>query len=300
MSQANKKLQGVDISETVSFKGREIDKNERYNWPEIQSNSTLMMLHKGCLQLDLPYQRQASNAIVMRIRSEWDDQLLGTLMVSFRDEVYNLLDGMHRVLAALGRADITVLPCRVFYGLTLEQEAKLFERFNTKRNSVRVIDRFKALLIARDPIAVAVERTLALRDFTVSARPMHHRHIKAVTQLCSIMETQGSEALFWVVRMAADIASVRTDVVNEELLRGLRWVHRKVVCNMDPFAVPELEERLQKLCLTEFYKDLRGRKISLGLTAGGSIDPLAGQVLLDMVNRGRRRNKFVAVKKEAS
>jgi hypothetical protein len=301
MSQASQKFEGVDISETVTLAGKVYDKAKKYNWREINATSELMMIDKTKLVLDLPYQRAASNSIVLRIRGEWEDELLGTIMVSFRDGLLNVLDGMHRVLAALGRADIKLLPCRVFYGLTLEEEATLFARYNTKRNSVKIIDRFKAMLIAGDSTALKVEEILAECGLTVSNTPSNNKQVKAVAQLSSIMDSQGEAALRWVVSMAVNIASLQNDRVNDELLRGLSWVHRRVL--MAPMTLldlkrrQQLQDRLAQVCCAEFNKQVRNRK---ALTGQKNNEGLIGQVLLDMINTGLRR-KFVAsaVKEDA-
>lgn len=100
------------------------------------------------------------------IAQQWDDRKCAPLIVSYHDTEgkFFILDGQHRYLAAklLNR---DALPCRVLCGLSLTDEARIFaaQSDNTKRVSAK--DAFRALLVASDPAAVALEAMFIRHGF---------------------------------------------------------------------------------------------------------------------------------------
>jgi hypothetical protein len=90
----------------------------------------------------------------------WD--LFGVPVLSLRaDGSYLQLDGQHRLKAAVmaGQGETPVL-CEVHEGLSPRQEAELFLRLNGGRSAVRVYDKFRARVVAKEPIAIQITATL--------------------------------------------------------------------------------------------------------------------------------------------
>lgn len=84
-------------------------------------------LNSSRLELDYSYQRPTEPERVRSIVSQFDPALVNLLKVSARDGHYYVFDGGH-TLAALrtinGNKDFPVL-CKIYYGLTYEEEAIL-------------------------------------------------------------------------------------------------------------------------------------------------------------------------------
>ena len=110
--------------------------------------STEELLSTGELYSGQPYQRPVSDPAVDRLVREWDPRLLTPLAVSYREGRYNLVDGQHRICAMRkknGGKDVTTL-CRVYRGLTYEQEAELYYKLDKAKGHLRLSHATKALV----------------------------------------------------------------------------------------------------------------------------------------------------------
>lgn len=114
---------------------------------------TPMMLPVGKLTIDTTYQRHTDEAHLNKLIKNWVDNYSGCLEVNHRnDDVYAVFDGGHRTKAAKTRfGDDHMLLCKVFSGLTVEEEADLFTELNKIRKPIKVIDLAKSGMKAEDP-----------------------------------------------------------------------------------------------------------------------------------------------------
>lgn len=98
---------------------------------------------------DMRYQRQVS-ARVKRIASEYDENKLGVIVVSQREDgTYWVIDGQHRVQATLQKkGENATLLALVYYGMTPKDEAVMFA---TQHDNVKAPTKgefFKAQMFA--------------------------------------------------------------------------------------------------------------------------------------------------------
>ena len=110
--------------------------------------STEELLSTSELYSGQPYQRPVNDPVVDRLVREWDPRLLTPLVVSYRDGRYNLVDGQHRVCAMRKKnngKDVTAL-CRVYRGMTYEQEAELYYKLDKAKGHLRLAHATKALV----------------------------------------------------------------------------------------------------------------------------------------------------------
>lgn len=84
-------------------------------------------IHTDRLTSGLPYQRPVNMKEVDRLIREWDGRLLEPVAVSFRDGKFYVVDGQHRIAAMrkMNGGDGVMVSCKVYGGLTYEQEADL-------------------------------------------------------------------------------------------------------------------------------------------------------------------------------
>lgn len=98
--------------------------------------------------------------------ANFNPEALGTITVSHRsDGSLIVVDGNHRV-AACRIAGEEYIPAKVFYDLTLEEEAGLFRELS---EAVRLTTYalFRARLVALDPVAVAIFKICEYHDVTI-------------------------------------------------------------------------------------------------------------------------------------
>ena len=147
-------------------KGSSITKIERYRWnTETGTPGVFRDIHKKDLLVDHTYQRSLSDSRVGALTRDWVWEAVGVLAVAQRENgQYYVMDGQHRLAAALRRADVSTLPCLVF---TDANEAKLFIQLNTHRKPPTMLQTFRARVHAEDPVAVAIEDFLSVRGLFV-------------------------------------------------------------------------------------------------------------------------------------
>lgn len=87
------------------------------------------------------YQRKLRHEDCEEYLKEFDWRMVGVLLISYRDGKYYIVDGQHRqVLLQMQGVEETL--CQIITGLTYEEEATLFKKFNTKRKSLGRADLF--------------------------------------------------------------------------------------------------------------------------------------------------------------
>jgi hypothetical protein len=126
---------------------------------------TLEWIAVGRLAIDESYQRAtdsaASRRLIHRIKMGWNWNYCQPIVVSRRaDGSLYVIDGQHRLTAALGRGDILHLPCVVISGADELGEASAFVALNTQRQKLSQGDIFNAMLAAGDETAKRVAELL--------------------------------------------------------------------------------------------------------------------------------------------
>jgi hypothetical protein len=117
------------------------------------------------LLIDETYQRslevESSQTLIRRIAMYWDWGLCQPLFVARRaDGGLYVVDGQHRLAAALLRGDVHQLPCVVSHFDDAKQEAAAFVALNQQRRPLNALDLFKAALAAGDMEACQVVQCL--------------------------------------------------------------------------------------------------------------------------------------------
>jgi hypothetical protein len=110
------------------------------------------------LAVDEDYQRPLTT-FVSKIQKNYDPALVQTFIVSERavDPVwYAVIDGQTR-MTAMRNLGLGFAPCVVYVGLTQDQEAALFAKFQTERRGMTSSSRFRAQVIARDINAQVID-----------------------------------------------------------------------------------------------------------------------------------------------
>ena len=114
-------------------------------------------------------QRNLETRRVGKIARHFNPYLFNPIKVSARDGYYYVFDGQH-TLAALrmlkGNEDFKV-ECRVYYGLTREDEARLFAQQNGYSEKVSMPFRLRALNEAKDPVVMDFIETTESQGFLI-------------------------------------------------------------------------------------------------------------------------------------
>jgi len=134
-----------------------MDKTEKMGWATVDQPGVPWLAKKQDLHIDSNYQRtMVSESRIAAITQQWSWVACGSIIIAERDGTFWVIDGQHRVLAAMRRSDIQELPCIVFKSLGVEDEALAFYRANSVRGNVTPFDKLRALLAAGDRLAIDV------------------------------------------------------------------------------------------------------------------------------------------------
>lgn len=149
------------------------------------------------LRFDARYQKQLIPAKVKQLRQEWNIDSVGVITVSIRHDraawaidgqTAWVIDGQHRVHAALGEGlgDTKAL-CHVYRNLTIEEEARKFLDLNNAK-SVTGFDRYRAGLVAKDPICLGVQATLERYGLGIAGQARADGYVACVAQVLALYE----------------------------------------------------------------------------------------------------------------
>ena len=103
------------------------------------------------------YQREHNTSKTRKIVQHFDERVANEPKVSFRNGRYYVFDGQHTLAARKhmnGDKDLPVL-CKVYFGLTPEDEAALFAVQTGESSPVTSGSRLRAEIYAKDPVAIA-------------------------------------------------------------------------------------------------------------------------------------------------
>lgn len=184
------------------------------------------MVDLGTLSVDHTYQRPPGRK-AEEIGKGWNASLVGVIVVSDRGNgEMVIVDGQNRWIGARA-AGLDELPADIRMGMTIEEEAKLFDDLNTGRSYVSAIDRFRARLIYRDPIAIDINQIIHDYEGEIAERLgskySDQTSVRAVAQLERVYKALGADGLRAILSVIKEAwGAIDYDTTNEFTLGGLR------------------------------------------------------------------------------
>ena len=135
----------------------------------LKAKGRRMYLAISTLEIDPATQRSLNRPWIKAHVPIFDPEFFGEIVVSIRDGRHLIVDGQHRVelLRAMGWAGDQKVPCLVYEGLTLAQEAALFLGLGDDRKP-RTFDLFRISIVAGDETACDIERIVRAQGLSLS------------------------------------------------------------------------------------------------------------------------------------
>lgn len=236
--------------------------------------------------------RPVDNGWVDKKLSEgFDPSRIGLPIVSYRsDESYVVLDGQNRceLMRRAGFTDRKV-QCRVFFGLTLAEEANLFLGHNDNRQ-VKPVHKFIARVTAGEPDAVAITKIVKAAGWKISDQ-IGDGKIMAVRALERVYLSDRNEdgspgpALDLTLRTAAAAWGLHSEGVSSHIIVGLGALFRRFGDQIDrPVLVKKLAE------IPSGASGLYGKARGLQQLRGGTVAESVAEVVVSVYNAKRRKN----------
>lgn len=237
------------------------------------------------LHIDPMYQRVFSETRVMRMQREWSWVSCGVLVVSERrDGMIFVVDGQHRLQAAMRRSDIDMLPCIIFECDELSEEASSFIDCNTARKPMASGDKFRARVVTGDPLAVWIDAQFKIYGLSAAESAKTTDSI-ACLDSCWKMAASNKDVFVDVLRVAYNLARPTNELITSLLIGGLSYLRRNI---KGAFSDERFIKRIQAIGCRALVEAARR---SAAVNVRGS-ERVWGTGMLEELNRGLRV-KFV-------
>jgi hypothetical protein len=231
------------------------------------------------------YTRPVGEAQINRmLRNGFSVNKLGMIMLSLRaDGRFAILDGNHRVQAAR-KYGLSKMAARVFIDLSYEQEAELFEAFNTV-NRPNALDRFRARIERKELQALEIEEILQRHEMRVGLNGPALGTCQAVGGLDRAYTELGPIGLEEVVSILHDAWGQERRAWVENMLSGMRLFWHRYRNEVER---KRLVEQLSLVTPERLLAEAGAVTLSRSPSPGTQV----GRTMLDRYNRGLRVRKL--------
>lgn len=156
------------------------------------------------MYIDYSYQRVSN---INKLVDNWDYRKCSLLTVNYRESEHKfyVINGVHRVYAAK-RNDTPVLPCEIFYNLSVSEEAYLFSTQDDDVEKVTTFDKYKANLLWEEENSIILKEMCDKYNIIVSGRKGDRKETGCLKALADTLnffvnkknENQKKKALDWI------------------------------------------------------------------------------------------------------
>lgn len=176
---------------------------------------------------DPTYQRILDVARARKMAGTWDRRLAGIIEVSDRGDGisprYAVVDGQHRWAAAGFLVDPPQLVVNVHEGLSVTDEAELFDKLNRNRKQTGTWDHWKARRVSGDTAVTDIERVVTRLGLEVDMSPCDYR-ISCVSTLEKVVKLGGLDLLAQTLNLIVEVWGGRRDGLDAAVIHGVALV----------------------------------------------------------------------------
>lgn len=216
--------------------------NKGYHVDDRGFQYTYMQVIASDIKADPRYNRTIRKNHVQRIVSRFDPNILNPCKVSYRDGCYWIFDGNHTLSALVekhnGKRDFFV-DCKVYYGMTYEDEAMLFALQNGDTLRVTKDSTLRAKYEAKDETVLRFKAVTSLAGARVTFNSTNAAHcIKCYTTAYEIFTKYGDEHYKNVIQTIVKVKDGHPDSLRREIISGMDILLRiyKDVIDLDRMA----------------------------------------------------------------
>jgi len=239
------------------------------------------------LVLGAEYQRQLLEDHAMAIAEKFDVRkaLVVVVNVRFNGDRY-VIDGQHRVMAAMLRDPEMVLPCIVYHGLNESQEAGLFAELQRERRQLRPHDLFWADVVAGDKTVLHLKDIVESVGYRFARKEGNKGHIYCYSNLRRSYDSDNGVTLQRALLAMAEAWG--TD--DPPRHTAMRAVHAFVVQYQDEYDHKRLVDVLTRTPQVQFEVGVKQFKEAVGTGYAGA--STGGRYVQAIYNKGKRSNKL--------
>lgn len=243
-------------------------------------------LPAASLFVDHAYQRPLDMPRAKNMAKEWDPRLVGIIDVSDRGEQedgprYAVIDGQHR-WAAAALNNTPTLVVNVHTGLTVAEEARLFDRLNRERRRITTWDHWNARKAAGDRTVTAIERTVTALGLTIDSAP-RAGHVRCTATLEKLHKLGGTKLIHNTLTLVVDVWGRDVAGFDAPLVHGIGLVLHHLRDAVET-------NRLYEAMLDVVPRQLKSQALALREMTTGSQPKLVAIAIMNLYNKrpGRR------------
>lgn len=238
----------------------------------------------GEMFVDHTYQRGLDAARANALAQVWDRRLAGVIEVSDRGPDYSpryaVIDGQHRWAAAQLRNEADVLVASIHEGLSVADEASLFDRINRERRRLSTWDEWRARKAAGDHTVGAIETTVNALGLKIDSAP-RDGNVRCTATLEKLVALGGIDLVTETLELIADVWDIRQDAYDAPLVHGLGLILHHLRNRIAP-------DRLADALLGVLPRQLKSQAQALRETTTGTAPKLMAIAIMVAYNRNRR------------
>lgn len=241
---------------------------------------------------DDTYQRPLDAARARKIAAAWDRRLAGILDVSDRGEAtvprYAVIDGQHRWAAASLLDTPPTMVVNVHTGLTVADEAALFDRLNRERRRITTWDHWHARKTAGDPTVTEIEQAVSALGLKVDPAPQAS-HVRCTATLEKLHALGGVDLVTAALNTTSTVWGRNIAAFDADIVHGLGLVIH--------FLHNELDGPRLVTALTEVApRHIKSSAYGLRDMTTGTMPKLVAIAVVSLYNRRPGRKIAVSVK----
>jgi hypothetical protein len=180
---------------------------------------TIEEIQPNKVTVDLTVERLLDQRRVAAIAADLHPEAIGLPAISRRGSALIVIDGQHRLEALkVNELGDVPLPCAVYDGLTLEQEAELFRLLNATK-ALSAIDKFRISLVEKNPTSLAIDAIVERNGYVT--RPGSPNSCIAVTTLRHIWSRDQGDTLNRSLSVASATWGHRKHATHQTILQAL-------------------------------------------------------------------------------
>lgn len=238
----------------------------------------------AALFVDHSYQRELDPARVRKLAQVWDRRLAGVIEVSDRGRDhsprYAVIDGQHRWAAATSRDESDVLVASIHEGLSVADEAKLFDTINRERRRPTTWDHWRARSSAGDQTVLGIDRVVRGLGLQIESAP-RDGNVRCTATLEKLVALGGIELVEETLKLIVDVWDNRLDAFDAPIVHGLGLVLHHLRKQLDG-------ERLVDSLMGVLPRQLKAQASALRETTSGTAARLMAITIMLCYNRNRR------------
>lgn len=170
------------------------------------------------------YQRKSDRNKIAHIVSNWNEQVANEPKVSARDGKYYVFDGQHTILAreAMSEGKPISILCKVYYGLTAQDEATLFALQTGFSSKLRPGEKLRAYLFAGEDEATAFTTATESVGIQVDLKGTRFdKHLACVSTALNAYRTLGEELYIEAMSVIFEAWNGKADSLRYEIVKAV-------------------------------------------------------------------------------